>query len=148
MPMFLHIFYTWLLSNFFHLFVFITLSMIRDHSVYIPGPGDFSIGVLILGASLIASVPCLLLGWLCLYIINTSLYPGGIKFILWLATGPSLVFFEFLFVLFVTDQMDIELFLFSIPAITAVGLAILIRYGQFRKLTCSTKLNNHEANLV
>jgi hypothetical protein len=146
--MFLHTFYTWLLSNLFHPILFVILSIIRQDY-----PGFWEQHLLIdavtfFACSLVISLPCLLLGWLCLYLIINSPYSAGTKFMLWLMTGPSLVFLEFLFVLLVMNIMEVEIFLFSLPGIAAVGISILIRYRQFEKLNYMPKIDNHETNLV
>lgn len=148
MAMFLHIFYTWLLSNLFHPFVFLLLSMIRGHATSFLNAEVFTIGLIFFGASLLFSVPCLLVGWLCLYLINASPNSAGTKFMLWLIIGPSLVFLEVLFILFCTGQIDIQILLFSFPAMIAVAVAILIRHRQSERLFYSPKMDNHETNLV
>jgi hypothetical protein len=146
--MFLHIFYTWLLSNFFHPFVFLLWSMVRNNFADLPGAELFAIGSFFFGISLIISVPCLLVGWLCLYLISVSLNTAVTKYILWLVVGPSLVFFEVLFILLFSNEIDIEILLSSFPAMIAVVVAILIRQRQFEKLSNSTKMVNHETNMV
>jgi hypothetical protein len=146
--MFLHTFYTWLLSNLLHPVLFVILSIITQNYPGIFNPHFFIDAVTFFAWSLVISLPCLLLGVLCLYLIINSPYSAGTKFMLWLATGPSLVFLEFLFILLVMNLVEIEILLFSFPGIAAVGISILIRYWQFEKLSYSPKIDNHETNLV
>lgn len=149
MAMFLHVFYTWLLANFFHPFVFLLLSMLGSDSTDFPGTEVFAIGLFFFGASVLFSVPFLLVGWLCLYLVNASPNTAVTKYLLWLVVGPSLVFFAMLlFTLLFTSEIDIEILLFSLPAMVAVAVAILIRHSQFDKLFYSHKMDNHETNMV
>ena len=146
--MFLHTFYTWILSNLLHYILFIIILIITEGNPDIFDSSLFISAVIFFCLSVIISLPCLLLGWLCLNLINASPYSGGIKFLLWLVTGPSLVFFEFLFILVLTNQIENEDFLVILPAMTAAGMSILIRYRQFEKLNYTPKIDDHETNLV
>jgi hypothetical protein len=146
--MFLHTFYTWLLSNLLHPVLFILLPIITGNNTDIFNSEFVNDTVIFFRLSLIISLPCLLLGWLCLYLILNSPYSAGTKFILWATTGPSLVFFGFLFMLLFMNLMGAEILLFSFPGIAAVGISILIRSRQFEKLTYTPKIENHETNLV
>ena len=146
--MFLHTFYTWLLSNLLHPVLFILLLIITENNTDILNSGFVTAIVTFFAVSLVISLPCLLLGWLCLYLITNSPYSAGTKFMVWLTTGPSLVFFEFLFILLFMDLIETEIFLFSFPGIAAIGISILIRFRQFEKLTYTPKIENHETNLV
>lgn len=143
--MFLHTFYTWILSNLLHPILFMLLLILKESS---SGFFDFSSTVVFFTVSLVISLPCLFLGWMCLYLILNAPYSTGAKFIVWLATGPSLAFLEFLFMLLVINLMEIEILQFSFPGIAAVGISILIRYGQFGKLIYIPKIDNHETDLV
>jgi hypothetical protein len=94
------------------------------------------------------SFPCLFLGWLSLYIIVITPYTDTAKFLLWIITAPALVLFEFIIILSMFDFIGKEIILFSLPGIAATGVAIGIRYPQFRKLIYTPKIENHETNLV
>lgn len=146
--MFLHTFYTWLLSNLLHPLLFMILSVVRKGSAGSFCSDNLIIELSFFTASLIISLPCLLVGWLNLYLIISSPYSGNSKFLIWVITAPLLVFLEFLFILVISDFLEIEFLVFSIPGMVAVMIAILIRYKQFRKLSHLLKINNHETNLV
>ena len=146
--MFLHTFYTWILSNLLHPILFILLMIIKGNDAEVFDSRFFTETATFLAVSLIISLPCLLLAWLCLYLILSSPYSTETKFMLWLTTGPSLVFLEFLFLFLIINVMEFEIFLFSCPGIAAVGISILIRYRQFEKLIYIPKIDNHETDLV
>jgi hypothetical protein len=59
-----------------------------------------------------------------------------------------LVFLEFLFIFFLSDFADPGFLIFSIPAIIAVVIAVLIRYRQFGKLSHLPEINDHETDLA
>jgi hypothetical protein len=145
--MFLHIFYTWLLANLLHPVMFFLAALIMREA---PGFDQnlFEIVLLLLAYSLCLSAPCLLLGWLCLYLIICSPYSGDARFVLWLVSAVLLIVLEFLFILLAGDILDLEFLLYSLPGVAAVGTSILIRYRQFKKLIHIPKINNHETNLV
>ena len=145
--MFLHTFYTWLLANLLHPLIFFLAALIMREA---PGFDQnlFEIFYLLLFYSFCFSLPCLLLGWLCLYLIICSPYSDDAKFILWLVTAASLIILEFLVILFIGDLTDLALLLFSLPGVAALSASILIRYKQFKKLIHIPKIKNHETNLV
>lgn len=147
--MFLHTFYTWVLANLLHPVMFLA-------AAFIIGDGDapgFDLGLfesyfLFLVYSFCISIPCLLLGWLTLYLILVSSYSGDAKFFLWLVTGPALIILEFLVILTLFNLIELEILLFLLPGIASVGASILIRYQQFKKLVHTPKIEHHETNLV
>lgn len=146
--MFIYTLYTWLLANLLQFLMFIIFGIVTGSPAAALNPEDFIIELSFLTASLIISLPCLLAGWLFLYLIVCYPYSGTTKFLLWLITAAFLVFLEFLFILFISDFVEPGFLKFSIPAIAAVIIAILIRYRQFSKLIHAPKINEHEANLV
>jgi hypothetical protein len=98
--------------------------------------------------SIVISVPCLLAGWFCVYLVSTIPLSVEAKFLIWLTIAPSLVFFEIFIILLVTGYIEAELLLYSIPGMAATGIAILSRYKQFQKIISINKTTNHETNLV
>lgn len=146
--MFLHTLYTWLLSNLLHPFLFMIFLLVGEGSAGSFCSDNLIIELSFFTASLIISLPCLLVGWRCLYLIISFPFSGNSKFLIWLITAPVLVFLEFLFILFISDFLEIEFLVFSIPGMTAAMISILIRYKQFRKLSHIPKIYNHETNLV
>jgi hypothetical protein len=145
--MFLHTFYTWVLANLLHPIMFFLATVIMGHAAgfdkYL-----FESALLFLGYSFCFSFPCLLLGWLTLYLILASLYSVEAKFLLWLVTAPSLNIMEFLIILSLFDLMELEILLFLFPGVASVGASILIRYSRFKRLIHTPKIENHETNLV
>jgi len=145
--MFRHTFFTWLLANSLHPVMFFIATVIDGDAL------GFSLGLfktyfLFLTYSVSISLPCLFLGWLSLYIILITPNTDSTKFLLWLITAPALVLFEFIIILSLFDLVEKEFLLFSLPGITAIVVAILARYQQFKKLIYTPKIENHETNLV
>jgi hypothetical protein len=129
--MFNHIFFTWLLSNLFHPVCLLLFLMTES-------PGFFTMDGIVLGLyffpiSIILSLPCLFIGWCCLFVISRSPNPVEIRFILWLLIAPSLAFVDCLVVLGLSGMMDKETLEFTIPAMIAASLAVLTRYSYFKR---------------
>ena len=127
--MFKHLFITWIFSNLFYV-LFIALPIRSPHPFsfeylqYLPG---------ILVFSFVYSLPSLVTGWICLYIISKVPHPIQVRFFIWLLTAPSLAFLNCILVLQWLDArigLSLEM---TIPAILATGLAVLIRLSSFNK---------------
>jgi len=145
--MFLHTFYTWVIANLLHpILILLALHLMCGETVF----GDEFIRVYITAFiySIVISVPCLLAGWFCVYLVSTIPLSVEAKFLIWLTIAPSLVFFEIFIILLVTGYIEAELLLYSIPGMAATGIAILSRYKQFQKIISINKTTNHETNLV
>lgn len=145
--MFLHTFYTWVLANLIHpVMFFLATLIVGDASGF--NQNLFESYFLYLVYSFCISFPCLFLGWLSLYIILVTPGSDDVKFFLWLVTAPAVILFEFLVILVLFDLIKLEILLFSVPGIAAIGVSILVRYQQFKKLIHTPKIENHETNLV
>jgi len=145
--MFLHTFYTWVVANLLHPIIFFLAELIVGETIGF----DFNLVagyLLFLTYSVGISFPCLFLGWLSLYIILMTPNTDTAKFLLWLIAAPALILFEVIVILCLVGSVEKELFLISLPGIAATGVAIGIRYPQFRKLIYTPKIENHETNLV
>ena len=145
--MFLHTFYTWVLANLLHqVMVFFAILIVGEYSGF--NQDILETYFLFLVYSFCISIPCLLLGWLSLYIILSTPNSDDVKFLLWLVTTPAVILFEFLVILILFDLIGLKVLLFSLPGVASVGASILIRYNQFKKLIHTPKIANHETNLV
>lgn len=145
--MFLHTFYTWILANILHP-VMLFLATIVVGGDFGFNQNIFESYFLYLVYSFCISIPCLFLGWLSLFIIVVTPNPDDAKFVLWLVTAPALIIFEFLVILILFDSTELKVLLFSLPGIVATGVSVLVRYQQFKKLSHTPKIENHETNLV
>lgn len=145
--MFLHTFYTWILANMLHPVMFFLATFVMGEASGF-NQNLFESYFLCLVYSFFISIPCLFLGWLSLFIILVTPNPDDAKFVLWLVTAPVLIIFEFLVILILLDSMELKVLLFSLPGIVATGVSVLVRYQQFRKLSHTPKIENHETNLV
>lgn len=137
--MFLHTFYTWVLANLLHPVMFFIATLVIGETI------EFNFDLvkiyfLFLTYSVGISFPSLFLGWLSLYIILITPNTDTAKFLLWLITAPALILFEFIVILCLFGLVEKEIFLFSLPGITATGVAIAVRYPQFRKLIYTPKI--------
>ena len=154
--MFLHVFYSWLLTQIIHPFLFILFFYITDgpHEAFFTlNPGD----IMLLGfISSIASLPCLLFGWLFLGIIIYSNYTVTLKFLFWILVTAILVVLNFWILILVLNDGDAFLnheefelapFLIAIPGIASIWFASMIRISQFRNLN-KKQINPQETNIV
>ena len=145
--MFRHTFFTWLLANSLHPVIgFIAIFIMDDASRF--DQDFFLVYFLSLAYSCFISIPCLLLGWLSLYIILVTPNSDDVRFFLWLITAPALILFEFLVILILFDSIELKVLLYSLPGIAAIVVSILVRNQQFKKLIHTPKIENHETNLV
>lgn len=145
--MFLHIFYTWLLANLLHpVFIFLGFYLMEGYPIFTGEALQFLFPVLVY--LLLFSIPCLFIGWVCLYLVSITPFHNDAKFLMWLFVAPLLVFMEILVILLLEGKVDIEELVFALPGMVAVAVAILIRYVQFQNLINVNKTTNHEADLV
>jgi len=129
---FLHTLYTWLMANllnplFFLFFILLTEGASLDEPLT---------RIFLYSLFSVVSLPCLAVGWICLSVIRYAEYLPSAKFLLWLVTAPLLIFFEFLLISFMLNEKMEEIFLFMLPSLAAVVLAIIIRYHAFKKTIC------------
>jgi hypothetical protein len=154
--MFLHVFYSWLLTQIIHPFLLVLFFYIKvgpDQSILTFNP---AIIILLTIVSSIASLPCLFFGWLFLGVIVHSSYTLTLKFLLWLLATAGLVISNFwIFMLylngknmFVMDEQLIESLLMSIPGILSIWLVSVTRVQQFRNLIYNQQNNNQVTDLV
>ena len=128
--MFRHVLYTWLLANFIYPAVIILYFIMGESGVN--SPTQFFAGYLyFLWISLVLSLPCLLISWLCFSVISRSQNSVDVKFTLWLLVGPSLAFCECISLVALVPGIGNEKPLLTISAIIAVVLAIVIRHRHF-----------------
>jgi hypothetical protein len=148
--MFSHAFTTWLLANLLHpLIWFIYLVSTGNNNSDTFSAESVSILLLVFFYSLIFSLPCLLLSRGLLQVIALTKDNFLVKFIAWLFANALLIVLEvWVIILLLTGGNEIELLLFSLPAIAATWLAIAIRWKQFKNLILQQKTNDHENNLV
>jgi len=145
--MFLHTFYTWIIANLLHpVFIFFAVYLIDGYPFF--GTSVLEIFFLVTLYSLTFSIPCLLIGWLCFYLVSTTPLTVEAKFLTWLIAAPVLVFLEIFIILLIIGQIDAELLLYSMPGMAATGIAILVRYRQFKNFFNVNKTTNHETDLV
>ena len=130
--MFLHVFYSWLITQLLHPILVIALSYVLNGSIDLLEPGFiflFAIG------SVVISSPCLLLGWLSLGLIVYSDHTVVAKFVLWfLATGILVVLNFFILALILYRNFQVELLFMTIPGILSIWISSVIRWKQFQKL--------------
>lgn len=145
--MFLHTFYTWIIANLLHpVFIFFAVYFIDGHFIF--GTNFFEFFFLAILYSFAFSIPCLLIGWLCFYLVSTTPLTLEAKFLTWLIAAPVLVFLEMFIILLIIGQIDTELLLYSMPGMAATGIAILVRYRQFQNFFNVNKTTNHETDMV
>lgn len=141
MKLFLYTFYTWLLANLLHpLFFFFLLLALGDHAQPYWNEGAIWLLFIFIIVCMACSLPCLIAGWLCMYVIRHTTYLPYAKFLVWLVAAPLLVFFEFLFIGVIADEMEAIILLLMLPSIAAVITAIVIRYSAFAKSICPAGL--------
>lgn len=121
-----HIFYTWLLANLLLPVCLLLFFMGEEREFTL-------VWFFLFPISIFFSSPCLFVGWACLFIIDRSSNPVAIKFALWLLTAPSLAFLACMVVLQQIGLWDRDALEFTIPAMLATALAVLIRYSYFKK---------------
>lgn len=145
--MFLHIFYTWIPANLLHpVFIFLGFYLMNGDPIFTSEAVQFFFPLLMY--SLLFSIPCLFIGWLCLYYVNITPFSSDVKFLIWLFVAPLLVFIEILVILLLEGNIDVTELKFALPGMAAVALAVLSRYVQFQNLNSISETNNHETNLV
>lgn len=148
--MFLYTFNTWLIANLLHPLLIMAFGyMVYGHEGVL-WYADIAKGyLLILGVSLLCSLPALLTGWLLLDIVVSSDHRSLARMVMWMICSVMLVFLEVLIIaIIIGEPLTSEVFFLALPGILAVCLAILIRYQQFQKLISSPETNNNENNLV
>jgi hypothetical protein len=145
--MFLHIFYTWIVANLLHpVFIFLGFYIVDGYPIFTGEGLQFFFPALMY--SLLFSIPCLFIGWLCLYLVSITPFHNDTKFLMWLFVAPLLVFMEILVILLLEGNVDVEELVFALPGIGAVAVAILSRYVQFQNLNNIDETTNHETDLV
>jgi len=147
--MFLYTFNTWLIANLLHPLMFMAFGFIIYGHDGLLFYADIVKGyLLVLGVSLLCSLPALLIGWLLLGMVVLSEYTPLARLIMWIICSATLVFLEVLVMaLIVRESLTLETFSLAIPGILAVSASIIIRYKQFQKLISSLQTNDHENNL-
>jgi hypothetical protein len=147
--MFLHVFYSWLLTQVFHPLCMVLLGFILNGAANDSFEWSMEFIFLFVLVSLIASLPCLLLGWLFLGLIVYSNYTVTAKFIFWLVTAAILVILNFwALVLFFDPGFRLEYFLAAVPGIISIWTASIFRVRQFQKLIYKQQNNDHATDLV
>jgi hypothetical protein len=148
--MFLHTFNTWLIANLLHPLMIMAFGWVIYGHEGILFYADVAKGyLLVLGVSILCSLPSLLIGWFLLGVVVLTDYTPLARLIMWMCCSSILVFLEVLVMaLIVREPLTLETFSLAIPGILAVNAAIIIRYGQFRQLISSLQTDDHENNLV
>jgi len=133
--MFLHVFYSWLVTQLLHPILVIALSYVLNGSIGHLEPGVIVLFVIV---SVLISSPCLLLGWLSIGLIIYSGYAAVIKFVLWLlATGTLVILNFFILGLILYGRFQFEFLFITIPGILSVWIVSVIRWKQFQILVHS-----------
>jgi len=141
--MFLHVLYSWLITQIFHPLLFL-ISLCGLHGWFSVQAEDIFYFILL---SAVVSLPCLLLGWLCIGIIVHSNYTTTARFFIWLATAGMLVILNlWMIILFIHIGFQFRDFLIAIPGIISIWIASVIRIKQFQKL-CMTENRLLEAEI-
>ena len=130
--MFLHVFYSWLIAQVLHPLVLIfSIWVFNDSSGYVPRSSYFYFVLF----SAIASLPCLLLGWLCFGMIVYADYTFEAKFLIWLTTAAILVILNLSIIILVFDnRLEAKDLLIAVPGILSIWIALFIRLKQFHRL--------------
>lgn len=135
MKLYLHMFNTWFIANLIHpcLWVILSLSgLLGDHSSLYPELVQAWCNVFVI--SFFFSLPCLLLGIVCLRLVLGIPFTRMARFATWLVIAPSLILLQFLLVYVLFIRVEMDMFVALLPAIAATVLAIAIRCRQFMKL--------------
>jgi hypothetical protein len=148
--MFLYIFNTWLIANLIHPLVIMAFGFVTYGHGGILLYADMAKGyLLVLGISLLCSLPFLLIGWFLLGIVILSKHTHLVRLVSWITASAIYVFLEVVsLALILGISLTPNTFSLAIPGILAVTAAITIRYKQFQKLISLPQTNNHENNLV
>ena len=148
--MFSHAFSTWLLANLLHpliWFIFLVITGNNNNDTF--SAESVSMLFIVFFYSLIFSLPCLLLSRGLLQVTAFMKDNHLVKFIAWFFGNALLIVLEvWVIILLLTGGKEIELLLYSVPAIAATWLAIAFRWKQFKNLILHQKTNDHENNLV
>jgi hypothetical protein len=135
MQIFLHVFYTWLLTNLLHPVIFFCIPFFtRDES----GLDSFFLAV-VMGITLFTlfvSIPGLFIGWMILNQLKQWPAMADVKFIIWILLILVIIFCSYQLLLYVIEGpvWRYDDLIFVLPVSVAGFLAIVFRYRQFIKL--------------
>jgi len=129
--MFLNVLYSWLIAQILHPILFAVSLWLLNGRFFLDAGYIFCFTAV----SFVVSLPCLLLGWLCMGFIIHYNYTITGKFFIWLATSAVLVLLTLWIIILSFDGgVDPEALLAALPGILSIWLASVIRWKQFHKL--------------
>jgi hypothetical protein len=145
MKLFLHVFYTWLLTNLLHPFMFFLIPAFNSGEFKMD---SFQIEVVtgITLFTLFASIPGFMLGWLILYKLAEWQERVLVKLFAWMLAVLVITIGNYIIFLYILGgpDIDMESLFFAIPVCIAGPVAIAIRYRMFYNLFSDNKKFTHE----
>ena len=146
MRIFLHVLFTWVLSNILNPVLLLIYFFIEEDGF---DTGNEANLFLMSFYIMILAIPSLLMAWPALFLIMNSKYEGFEKMLLWILACITSIILNISGVMFlIFGEFVMEMLWLSLPASISLIIITLIRVNSFLALNIQSKTIQHENNLV